>query len=152
MDVLLTLSCSAPIITLEVTDTLKQPPAAAGSMKKSLRWGLGSCLVLFGLGGVLGYLALGDAVGGSFLLAFQDTAPAWVLILGSLMVVLNMMSAYQVKISSVPAPQLHKAWHAAACMHKRMSVAGHIVAQKTSPACCTEQRLGRCIPRGIRSC
>lgn len=91
-------ACSAPIITLEVADTLKQPPAAAVSMKKSLRMGLGSCLLLFGLGGVLGYLALGDSVAGSFLLAFQDSAPAWVLVLGSVMVVLNMVPAYQVGV------------------------------------------------------
>lgn len=67
-------------------------------MKKSLRLGLGSCVVLFAVGGVLGYLALGDAVEGfSFLLAFQNSAPAWVLVLGSLMVVLNMVPAYQVR-------------------------------------------------------
>lgn len=88
--------CSAPIITLEVADTLKQPPAAAVSMQKSLRLGLGSCFVLFGSGAVLSYLALGNTVGRSFLLAFEGTAPAWVLVLGSLMVVLNMVSAYQV--------------------------------------------------------
>ena len=62
-------------------------------MKKSLRLGLGSCLVLLAIGGVLGYLALGNAVEGSFLLAFEDSAPAWLLVLGSLMVVLNMMPA-----------------------------------------------------------
>jgi amino acid permease len=66
-------------------------------MKKSLLLGLGTCLLLFGLCGVLGYLALGDAVSGSLLLAFQDSAPAWVIILGSLMVVLNMVPAYQVR-------------------------------------------------------
>jgi hypothetical protein len=42
-------------------------------------------------------LALGDAVSGSLLLAFQDAALAWVIILGSLMVVLNMVPAYQVR-------------------------------------------------------
>jgi len=63
--------------------------------------GLGSCLLLFGLGGVLGYLALGDAVAGSFLLALQDSAPAWVLVLGSVMVVLNMVPAYQVGVSHI---------------------------------------------------
>lgn len=65
-------------------------------MKKSLQLGLGSCVLLFGVGGVLSYLALGDNVGESFLLAFEDTAPAWVLVLGSAMIVLNMMPAYQV--------------------------------------------------------
>jgi amino acid permease len=94
-------ACSAPIITLEVADTLRQPPAAATSMKKSLLLGLGTCLLLFGLSGVLGYLALGDAVSGSLLLAFQDSAPAWVIIVGSLMVILNMVPAYQVR----PQPQ-----------------------------------------------
>jgi hypothetical protein len=49
--------------------------------------------VLLAIGGVLGYLALGNAVEGSFLLAFEDSAPAWLLVLGSLMVVLNMMPA-----------------------------------------------------------
>lgn len=66
------------------------------SMKRSLRLGLGSCVLMFGVGGVLSYLALGDTVGKSFLLAFEDTAPAWVLVLGSLMVVFNMVPAYQV--------------------------------------------------------
>jgi amino acid permease len=66
-------------------------------MKKSLLLGLGTCLLLFGLCGVLGYLALGDAVSGSLLLAFQGSAPAWVIMLGSLMVVLNMVPAYQVR-------------------------------------------------------
>lgn len=65
-------------------------------MKKSLRLGLGSCALLFAVGGVLSYLALGDNVGKSFLLAFEDTAPAWVLVLGSAMIVLNMVPAYQV--------------------------------------------------------
>jgi hypothetical protein len=37
--------------TLEVADTLRQPPAAAAaaSMKKSLLLGLGTCLLLFGV-------------------------------------------------------------------------------------------------------
>jgi hypothetical protein len=95
-------------------------------MKKSLKLGLGSCLVLFGLGGVLGYLALGDAVGGSFLLAFQDSAPAWVLVLGSVMVVLNMMSAYQVTLTD--------------CLHLSYAMLGAL--QHACTAAC------RCMPFG----
>ncbi|WIA43973.1 hypothetical protein OEZ86_010359 [Tetradesmus obliquus] len=93
---------NAPIITLEVADTLRQPPAAAAAaaaaaaMKKSLVLGLGTCLLLFALCGGLGYAALGDGVSGNLLLAYQDDAPAWVIILGSLMVVLSMVLAYQV--------------------------------------------------------
>jgi amino acid permease len=70
-------------------------------MKKSLALGLGTCLLLFLICGVLGYLAVGDAVSGSLLLAFQGVAPAWVIVLGSLMVVLNMVPAYQVRPRSV---------------------------------------------------
>lgn len=39
-------------------------------------------------------------VSGSLLLAFQDEAPAWVTVLGSLMVVLSMVPAYQVRRSA----------------------------------------------------
>lgn len=69
-------------------------------MKKSLALGLGTCLLLFALCEGLGYAALGDGVSGNLLLAFQDNAPAWVIILGSLMVVLSMVPAYQVRACS----------------------------------------------------
>lgn len=53
------------IVLIEIQDTLREPPKAAISMKKSLNAGLGLTFVIYIAVSFLGYAALGDAVPGA---------------------------------------------------------------------------------------
>ncbi|GBG00553.1 amino acid permease [Raphidocelis subcapitata] len=86
---------SCAIVLVEVQDTLREPPRAAVSMRKSIRVGLSTTFTCYALVSVLGYLALGNSVPDNVLVGFHKS-PAWVNILANAMVLVHMVSAYQV--------------------------------------------------------
>ncbi|WIA23496.1 hypothetical protein OEZ85_000240 [Tetradesmus obliquus] len=88
-------SYSCAIVLIEIEDTLREPPKASVSMKKAVNLGISITFVVYSAVSVLGYMALGDGVPGNILLGFRGS-PGWVTLLGNLMVLIHMVSAYQV--------------------------------------------------------
>ncbi|KAF8062021.1 AAP2 [Scenedesmus sp. PABB004] len=86
---------SSAVVLMEVQDTLREPPAAAVSMKKTVPAALSTTFTLYLLVSVCGYLALGNAVPSSIVLGFTSS-PLWVQLLANLMVLIHMVPAYQV--------------------------------------------------------
>lgn len=81
-------------IIVEIQDTLRQPPRASVTMKKTLCFTLGLVFVLFMLIAVGGYASLGDDTP-SYILAGYSQAPNWVMILANASLVLHIASAFQ---------------------------------------------------------
>ncbi|GAB4816152.1 hypothetical protein N2152v2_003198 [Parachlorella kessleri] len=81
-------------ILLEIQDTLREPPKAVKTMKKVVHWSLGISFAFYLAISITGYLAFGNAVPGDVLTAFKG--PSWLVALGNGMVVVHMVSAYQV--------------------------------------------------------
>ncbi|WIA38321.1 hypothetical protein OEZ86_001658 [Tetradesmus obliquus] len=86
---------SCAIVLMEVQDTLREPPAASKSMKKTVPTALTTTFILYLAVSVCGYAALGDAVPSSIVLGF-DSAPIWVTLLANFMVLIHMVPAFQV--------------------------------------------------------
>ncbi|KAF6259045.1 transmembrane amino acid transporter protein-domain-containing protein [Scenedesmus sp. NREL 46B-D3] len=86
---------SCAIVLMEVQDTLREPPAASKSMKKTVPLALSTTFILYVVVSVCGYAALGEDVPASIVLGF-DSAPVWVTLLANFMVLVHMVPAYQV--------------------------------------------------------
>ncbi|KAI8467603.1 MAG: transmembrane amino acid transporter protein-domain-containing protein [Monoraphidium minutum] len=86
---------NSAIILMEIQDTLREPPRAEVSMKKTVRVGLGSTFAFYVAVSVCGYMALGDTVPDNVLLGFSNS-PDWVSLLANFMVLIHMVSAFQV--------------------------------------------------------
>lgn len=86
---------NSAIVLMEIQDTLREPPRAETSMKKALRLGLGVTFFFYLLVSVTGYMALGDTVPDNVLLGFSSS-PDWLNILANAMVLIHMISAWQV--------------------------------------------------------
>lgn len=83
------------IVLMEVQDTLREPPAAAVSMKKTLAVSMSTTFFFYMAVGVLGFMALGNAVPDNVLLGFHN-APAWVNVVANVMLLVHLIPAYQV--------------------------------------------------------
>lgn len=83
------------IVQLEIQSTLKEPPKAEVSMRKSIWAAFGTAGALYAAVSALCYSALGDEVHGSVLLNFKSSLP-WVTVLGNALVLIHMVSAYQI--------------------------------------------------------
>eukprot|EP00882_Tetradesmus_deserticola_P014246 GHRQ01015144.1.p1 GENE.GHRQ01015144.1~~GHRQ01015144.1.p1 ORF type:complete len:291 (+),score=82.26 GHRQ01015144.1:770-1642(+) len=86
---------SCAIVLLEVQDTLREPPTASKTMKKTVPLALTTTFVLYTVVSVCGYAALGDNVPASIVLGF-DSAPIWLTLLANFAVVVHLVPAYQV--------------------------------------------------------
>lgn len=93
---------SCAIVLLEVQDTLREPPAAVKSMRKTVPLALTTTFVLYAAVSVTGYAALGNAVPGSIVLGF-DSAPIYVTVLANMLVLIHMIPAFQVYAQPVYA-------------------------------------------------
>lgn len=83
------------VVQLEVQDTLKEPPDAQVSMRKAVTASISTAFGLYLLVSVLCYLALGDTAHSMVLTSFTTAAP-WATALGNALVLVHMMSAFQV--------------------------------------------------------
>ncbi|PRW60633.1 Amino acid permease 2 [Chlorella sorokiniana] len=82
-------------VLLEIQDTLKQPPAAAKTMRGAINIGVTVAFCFYLSVSVTGYSALGDSVPTLVLSGYTD-APEWVNIVAFLAIAAHMCSAYQV--------------------------------------------------------
>ena len=87
------------VVLLEIQDTLKEPPKAVISMKKTILLGSGVAFVFYMAVSVTGYMALGNNVPSSIVLGFAN-APMWATLLANLMVIIHLIPAYQVSLIS----------------------------------------------------
>eukprot|EP00882_Tetradesmus_deserticola_P024120 GHRQ01026349.1.p1 GENE.GHRQ01026349.1~~GHRQ01026349.1.p1 ORF type:complete len:200 (+),score=60.32 GHRQ01026349.1:748-1347(+) len=90
---------SCAIVLLEVQDTLREPPTASKTMKKTVPLALTTTFVLYTVVSVCGYAALGDNVPASIVLGF-DSAPIWLTLLANFAVVVHLVPAYQVRVQA----------------------------------------------------
>jgi len=81
-------------VLLEVRHTLHEPPTALHSMRKAVTVGLSSSFVFYVAVGVAGYAALGANTPGDILTGFSG--PVWAVNAANIMVLVHMVSAYQV--------------------------------------------------------
>lgn len=88
---------SAAIITVEVQHTLREPPRAAVSMRKSIGAAMSTAFTLYGLVAVLGYAALGPDSPDDVLVGFEKVnfAPLWLAMLANAAVLVHMIAAVQ---------------------------------------------------------
>jgi amino acid permease len=88
---------SAAIVTMEVTHTLREPPRAAVSMRKSIGAAMSTAFTLYSLVAILGYAALGPDTPDDVLVGFEKVnfAPVWLAMLANAAVLLHMVAAVQ---------------------------------------------------------
>jgi len=88
---------SAAIITIEVEHTLREPPRAAVSMRKSISASMTTAFTLYALVSVLGYAALGPDAPDDVLVGFEKVnfAPLWLAMLANAAVLVHMIAAVQ---------------------------------------------------------
>lgn len=88
---------SAAIITIEVEHTLREPPRAAVSMRKSISAAMTTAFTLYALVSVLGYAALGPDAPDDVLVGFEKVnfAPLWLAMLANAAVLVHMIAAVQ---------------------------------------------------------
>lgn len=84
---------SFALILIEVEDTLRQPPSAIISMKKSIYISASSAAGLFMAVGVTGYAAIGNGVTPIIFDSFSE--PQWLVIIANMAVVLQMLASFQ---------------------------------------------------------
>ena len=82
------------LILLEIQDTLRQPPKACGTMKKSCNIAITTSFIFYITVAVAGYAAEGDDVAPMILESFDG--PEWALIIANIAVLAHMITAYQV--------------------------------------------------------
>lgn len=89
---------SAAIICVEVEHTLREPPRAAVSMRKSIAAAMSTAFTLYALVSTLCYAALGADAPDDVLLGFEAAgfAPLWLAMLANAAVLLHMVAAVQV--------------------------------------------------------
>jgi amino acid permease len=87
------------VVLVEIEDTLKQPPAAAKSMKKSVNIAVTGAFVFYALVAFAGYAALGNSVSALVLQSF--TGPKWALLIAELAVLAHMSTAFQIFLQSI---------------------------------------------------
>ena len=75
---------SFSLIVLEVEDTLKEPPAAMVSMKKTGNGALAITMFFYLMLSIFGYGALGNSVPGDILTGFDN--PVWLIVFANIMV------------------------------------------------------------------
>ncbi|KAI7838044.1 hypothetical protein COHA_008128 [Chlorella ohadii] len=85
---------SFSLILLEIQDTLRQPPAAAITMKKAINIAVPAAFVLYLSVAVVCYAALGDNVPGMVLSGFPQ-APDWTMLLTLFALVVSMLASFQ---------------------------------------------------------
>ncbi|KAM0850192.1 hypothetical protein ACQ4PT_053223 [Festuca glaucescens] len=81
---------------LEITDTLRSPPAESETMKTASRASIAVTTFLYLGCGCFGYAAFGDATPGNLLTGFGFYEPYWLIDLANLSVVLHLLGGYQV--------------------------------------------------------
>jgi amino acid permease len=88
---------SAAIICIEVEHTLREPPRAAVSMRKSIGAAMGTAFTLYALVSILCYSALGPDSPDDVLVGFEKTgfAPLWLAMLANAAVLIHMVAAVQ---------------------------------------------------------
>ncbi|KDD72521.1 transmembrane amino acid transporter protein, partial [Helicosporidium sp. ATCC 50920] len=86
---------SFSLILLEIQDTLHQPPKASKTMKPAVVLAISMSFFFYFVVAVTGYSSLGNSVPGFILTGFPD-APRWVIFVSNIMIMLHMISAYQV--------------------------------------------------------
>ncbi|KAF8062023.1 AAP2 [Scenedesmus sp. PABB004] len=81
-------------VLMEIQATLHEPPRAAVNMRRAVHAGMGASLAFYIAVSATGYAALGNAVPGDILTAYDR--PAGVVTAANAMVLLHMLPAYQV--------------------------------------------------------
>lgn len=94
---------SAAIITIEVTHTLREPPRAAVSMRKSITAAMSTAFTLYALVSILGYAALGPDAPDDVLVGFEKVhfAPLWLAMLANAAVLVHMIAAVQTYVQPI---------------------------------------------------
>jgi amino acid permease len=87
------------VVLVEIEDTLKQPPAAAKSMKKAVNIAVSGAFGFYMLVACAGYAALGNDVSALVLQSF--TGPKWALLVAEIAVLAHMLTAFQVFMQAI---------------------------------------------------
>lgn len=125
------------LILLEIQDTLRQPPKASGTMKKSCNLAITTSFVFYFAVAVAGYAAVGNDVAAMILESFDG--PEWALIIANIAVIAHMVTAFQVYGQAVfNTIESHFKWRQIRNAGKKAAASSAAISTQATPVSYTD--------------